>query len=82
MEDWKAGELEGCIFPIFQPSIYSSHPRSFVLKSELFNATFEDTTNSMTLYRIYIDEVGNHDLTHADDPNQRFLSLTGVGRLR
>ncbi len=32
----------------------------------------------MTLYRIYIDEVGNHDLTHADNPNQRFLSLTGV----
>ncbi len=32
----------------------------------------------MGLYRIYIDEVGNHDLTHADDPNQRFLSLTGV----
>src|SRR3989304_916946 len=33
---------------------------------------------TMSLYRIYIDEVGNHDLTHADDPNQRFLSLTGV----
>jgi hypothetical protein len=32
----------------------------------------------MALYRIYIDEVGNHDLNHADDPNQRFLSLTGV----
>jgi hypothetical protein len=32
----------------------------------------------MALYRIYIDEVGAHDLTHADDPNQRFLSLTGV----
>ncbi len=32
----------------------------------------------MTLYRVYIDEVGNHDLSHADDPNQRFLSLTGV----
>lgn len=32
----------------------------------------------MSLYRIYIDEVGNHDLTHADDPNQRFLSLTGI----
>ncbi len=32
----------------------------------------------MSLYRIYIDEVGNHDLIHADDPNQRFLSLTGV----
>jgi hypothetical protein len=32
----------------------------------------------MALYRIYVDEVGNHDLTHADDPNQRFLSLTGV----
>lgn len=32
----------------------------------------------MSLYRIYIDEVGNHDLTHADNPNERFLSLTGV----
>ena len=32
----------------------------------------------MTLYRLYVDEVGNHDLTHADDPNERFLSLTGV----
>lgn len=32
----------------------------------------------MGLYRIYIDEVGNHDLHHADDPNQRYLSLTGV----
>jgi len=32
----------------------------------------------MSLYRIYIDEVGNHDLTHADDLNERFLSLTGV----
>lgn len=29
-------------------------------------------------YRIYIDEVGNHDLTHVDGPNERFLSLTGV----
>ncbi len=32
----------------------------------------------MALYRAYIDEVGNHDLNYADDPNQRFLSLTGV----
>jgi len=32
----------------------------------------------MSLYRIYIDETGNHDMTHADDPNERFLSLTGV----
>ena len=32
----------------------------------------------MSLYRLYIDEVGNHDLTHAEDPNERFLSLTGV----
>jgi hypothetical protein len=32
----------------------------------------------MALYRLYADEVGNHDMTHADDPNQRFLSLTGV----
>jgi hypothetical protein len=32
----------------------------------------------MSLYRIYIGETGNHDLSHADDPNQRFLALTGV----
>jgi hypothetical protein len=32
----------------------------------------------MGLYRMYVDEVGTHDLTHVDDPNQRFLSLTGV----
>lgn len=30
------------------------------------------------LYRIYIDEVGNHDMQHVDDPGHRFLSLTGV----
>jgi hypothetical protein len=30
------------------------------------------------LYRIYFDEVGNHDLVHTDDPNERNLSLTGV----
>lgn len=29
-------------------------------------------------YRIYIDEVGNSDLETSDDPNHRFLSLTGV----
>ncbi len=36
----------------------------------------------MSLYRIYIDEVGNHDLVHADDPNdlnlhQRKMPLSG-----
>ena len=29
-------------------------------------------------YRIYIDESGNSDLGHCDDPNHRYLSLTGV----
>ena len=29
-------------------------------------------------YRVYIDEVGNPDLRSSDDPNHRFLSLTGV----
>ena len=29
-------------------------------------------------YRIYIDEVGNPDLSSSDNPNHRFLSLTGV----
>ena len=29
-------------------------------------------------HRLYIDEVGNSDLQSSDDPNHRFLSLTGV----
>ncbi len=29
-------------------------------------------------HRIYIDEVGNPDLESTDNPNHRFLSLTGV----
>lgn len=29
-------------------------------------------------YRIYIDEVGNSDLKSSDNPNHRYLSLTGV----
>lgn len=29
-------------------------------------------------YRIYVDEVGNADLGSSDNPNHRFLSLTGV----
>jgi len=29
-------------------------------------------------YRIYIDEVCNPDLESSDNPNHRFLSLTGV----
>jgi hypothetical protein len=32
----------------------------------------------MRKYRIYIDEVGNPDLESSDNPNHRFLSLTGV----
>lgn len=32
----------------------------------------------MSKYRLYIDEVGNSDLKHSDDPNHRYLSLTGV----
>lgn len=30
------------------------------------------------MYRLYVDEVGTDDLTHVDDDNNRFLSLTGV----
>ncbi|MCK4573249.1 MAG: DUF3800 domain-containing protein, partial [candidate division Zixibacteria bacterium] len=29
-------------------------------------------------HRLYIDEVGNHDLKSSSNPNERFLSLTGV----
>ncbi len=32
----------------------------------------------MTKFRIYVDEVGNPDLNSSDNPNHRFLSLTGV----
>jgi hypothetical protein len=32
----------------------------------------------MKKYRIYIDETGNADLRSSDNPNHRFLSLTGV----
>ena len=29
-------------------------------------------------YRIYIDEVGNNDVRSSDDPNHRYLNLTGL----
>lgn len=29
-------------------------------------------------YRLYVDETGNHDMHHVEDPNQRFLGLVGV----
>jgi hypothetical protein len=29
-------------------------------------------------YRMYIDEVGNSDMGASQDPNHRYLSLTGV----
>ena len=32
----------------------------------------------MNKYRMYIDEVGNPNLGSSDNPNHRFLSLTGV----
>lgn len=32
----------------------------------------------MPKYRLYIDESGNSDLKNSDNPNHRFLSLTGV----
>ena len=32
----------------------------------------------MTKFRIYVDEVGNPDLESSNNPNHRFLSLTGV----
>lgn len=32
----------------------------------------------MKKYRIYIDETGNSDLKFSDNPNHRFLSLTGI----
>lgn len=32
----------------------------------------------MTKFRMYVDEVGNPDLGNSDNPNHRFLSLTGV----
>ena len=36
------------------------------------------TNNNSRLYRIYIDEVGNHDLNSSKDENERYLTLFGV----
>ena len=33
---------------------------------------------TLSKYRMYVDEVGNADLRSSDDPNHRFLSLSGV----
>jgi hypothetical protein len=33
---------------------------------------------NMSKFRLYIDEVGNPDLGNCENPNHRFLSLTGV----
>lgn len=30
------------------------------------------------MYRLYVDEVGNDDLTHVEEDNHRYLSLSGV----
>ena len=43
-----------------------------------FVGNWAEDTRGVTKYRMYIDETGNTDLNHADDPNHRFLSLTGV----
>ena len=40
--------------------------------------TSDVTEDRVSIFRIYIDEVGNHDLNSADNPNERFLSLTGI----
>jgi hypothetical protein len=32
----------------------------------------------MTRYRMYVDEVGNSDLAASNNPNHRYLSLTGI----
>jgi len=32
----------------------------------------------MATYRLYVDEVGNDDMSHADDERHRYLSLSGV----
>jgi hypothetical protein len=34
--------------------------------------------NRLKKYRMYVDEVGNSDMNSSDNPNHRFLSLTGV----
>jgi hypothetical protein len=30
------------------------------------------------MFRLFVDEFGHHDMKHSDDPNQRYLGLTGV----
>jgi hypothetical protein len=42
------------------------------------NRHVADGQDEQVKYRLYIDEVGNADLGSSDNPNHRFLSLTGV----
>lgn len=37
-----------------------------------------DFVGGADMYRLYIDETGNSDMGSSDDPNHRYLSLTGV----
>jgi hypothetical protein len=41
-------------------------------------AGFGRVTLQVSKYRLYVDESGNSDLGQSDDPNHRFLSLTGI----
>ena len=59
------------------------HPRALRFPRQLPQSVFADVENGhggrpLTEYRMYVDEVGNADLRSSDDPNHRFLSLTGV----
>ncbi len=38
----------------------------------------DEDLQAMSKYRLYVDEVGNPDLQSSDNPNHRFLSLTGI----
>ena len=40
--------------------------------------TKDENLRVMSKYRLYVDEVGNSDLESSDNPNHRFLSLTGI----
>ena len=51
---------------------------TFAMPSDVSRRAFFDPKGVRMKYRMYIDEVGNSDLESSDNPNHRFLSLTGV----
>jgi hypothetical protein len=64
-----------------QTPIISARTTAFRVRNLIASCKVIQNPSAMTAkpaYRLYVDEVGNSDLESSNDPNHRFLSLTGV----